>query len=134
MADTSIQIGDLQGTRVLVTGGSTGIGAAVALGFAEQGAQVVVHYNASQAGAEQLRQQAGGRIHLVQGELATPGVATRVVDEAASLLGGLDGLINNAGSMLGRIPTVEASVDHFDQVIHLNARSRSEERRVGKEC
>lgn len=66
---------------------------------------------------------APGQIDLLQGDLATPGVATQVVDQAAALLGGLDGLVNNAGDMLGRIPTTNASIDHFDQVVNLNARS-----------
>lgn len=123
MTSTKTTIGDLTGKRILVTGGSTGIGAAVVLGFVEQGAQVVVHYNSSLAQAEQLRALAPGQIHLLQGDLGASGIATRVVDEAALMLGGLDGLINNAGAMLGRVPTTEASSDHFERVINLNARS-----------
>ncbi|MGO4382307.1 SDR family NAD(P)-dependent oxidoreductase [Pseudoduganella sp. RAF53_2] len=118
-----IKIGDLAGKRVLVTGGSTGIGAEVALGLAQQGARVVVHYNASKQDAEQLRAMSPDRILLVQGDLELPDAAAFVVNQAAEILGGLDGLINNAGAMLGRIPTTEASMDHFDRVVSLNARS-----------
>lgn len=120
---THLKLGDLGGKRILITGGSTGIGAAVVLGFAAQGAHVVLHYNASVEPAEQLRAQYPEHITLLQGDLAAAGEVARVVAEAARLLGGLDGLINNAGSMLGRIPTIQATDAHFDEVLDLNARS-----------
>ena len=119
----NMTLGDLAGKRILITGGSTGIGAAVALGFAAQGARLVLHYNASADAAEALRVQYPEHITLLQGDLAEAGAVARVVDEAARLLGGLDGLINNAGSMLGRIPTTQASDAHFDDVLNLNAKS-----------
>lgn len=120
---TSMTLGDLAGKRILITGGSTGIGAAVVLGFAAQGARVVLHYNASAEPAEQLRAQYPDQITVLQGDLGAAGEVARVVGEAARLLGGLDGLINNAGSMLGRIPTVQATDAHFDEVLDLNAKS-----------
>jgi 3-oxoacyl-[acyl-carrier protein] reductase len=120
---TPLQLGDLAGKRILITGGSTGIGAAVVRGFAAQGARIALHYNASAAPAEELRAQYTDLISLVQGDVAADGEAARVVNEAARLLGGLDGLINNAGSMLGRIPTTEATDAHFDDVLGLNAKS-----------
>jgi 3-oxoacyl-[acyl-carrier protein] reductase len=120
---TPLQLGDLAGKRILITGGSTGIGAAVVRGFAAQGARIALHYNASAAPAEELRAQYPDLITLVQGDVAADGEAARVVNEAARVLGGLDGLINNAGSMLGRIPTTEATDAHFDDVLGLNAKS-----------
>jgi len=120
---TPLQLGDLAGKRILITGGSTGIGAAVVRGFAAQGARIALHYNASAAPAEELRAQYPELITLVQGDVAADGKTARVVNEAARLLGGLDGLINNAGSMLGRIPTTEATDAHFDDVLGLNAKS-----------
>jgi 3-oxoacyl-[acyl-carrier protein] reductase len=123
MTSKAIRIEDLEGKRILITGGSTGIGAAVVAGFVEQGAKLAVHYNASRDEAEALRALAPGQIDLIQGDMAADGVTARVVDQAAAILGGLDGLINNAGAMLGRVPTTEASPEHFERVINLNARS-----------
>jgi 3-oxoacyl-[acyl-carrier protein] reductase len=118
-----LRIGDLEGTKVLVTGGSTGIGAAVVRAFAAQGAHVIAHYNLSDGQAQALHAESPERIGLVQGDLSEPGSASRVVQAAVERLGGLDGLINNAGGMLGRIKTTEMPEGHFDRVVNLNARS-----------
>lgn len=118
-----MRISDLDGTKVLVTGASTGIGAAVARAFAAQGAHVVAHFNRSEAAAEALRGEWPDRIELIQGELGEPGAASRVVQAAANMLGGLDGLVNNAGGMLGRIASTDMPPGHFDEVVNLNARS-----------
>ena len=123
MNSVKLEIGDLAGKRVLVTGGASGIGQAIAAAFVEQGAHVVVHYHRNREAAEALQAMAPQRVGLVHGDLSLPGVPTQVVDEAAALMGGLDGLVNNAGDMLGRVPTTDASLEHFDRVVQLNARS-----------
>ncbi len=114
---------DLKGKRILVTGGSTGIGAAVVSALAGQGANVAIHFNESRAAAEALQAQHPENTVLVQGDLAASESGVTVVDEAARLLGGLDGVINNAGGMLGRVKTTEATPEHFDRVLDLNAKS-----------
>jgi 3-oxoacyl-[acyl-carrier protein] reductase len=122
----SIKIPDLAGKAVLITGASTGIGAALARAFAAQGMKVGVHYNSSREPAEKLADEiraSGGTVHLVHGDVSREGETERVVEETAKTFGHLDGLINNAGGMLGRKPTSEYTDEHYEKVMNLNARS-----------
>lgn len=125
-ATARLTIPDLAGKRVLITGASTGIGAALARAFAAQGARVGVHYNASTDAAEAVAKEirdGGGTAVLIRGDVSDPKNTALIVEEAAKALGGLDGLINNAGLMLGRMPVAEMSDEHYDAVMDLNARS-----------
>jgi 3-oxoacyl-[acyl-carrier protein] reductase len=84
--------------RVLVTGGSRGIGAAIARRFAADGWQVAVHFHASpHAAAEVLAGLPGSGHVAVRADLRDPEAITRMVAEAAEALGGIDVLVNNAG-------------------------------------
>ena len=119
-------IPDLAGKAVLITGASTGIGAAAARGFAEQGAKVAIGYHSSAGPARELAhaiKASGGEALTVKGDVAEPAECKRIVEESAARFGRLDGLINNAGLMLGRVPSYEASDEHVRAVIDLNARS-----------
>src|SRR5262249_36631604 len=103
----SLSIPDLAGKAILVTGASTGIGAALARAYAEQKAKVGLHYNESREAAEKLATEigkAGGDVFLVQGDFAKSADVARVVEDTAKHFGRLDGLVNNAGGMLGRVP------------------------------
>jgi NAD(P)-dependent dehydrogenase (short-subunit alcohol dehydrogenase family) len=113
----------LEGKLVLVTGAGTGIGRGVALELARQGAEVALHYASSAAGAreavEQIRAM-GRRAIAIQGDLGVV-AECRVVDEAAAFLGGLDGLVSNAGVTL-TLGFFQVTEDHYDRIYNLNAR------------
>ena len=90
----------LIGRRALVTGASGGIGSAIALELAAQGADVAVHYRRGQASAEQVaaRVVAFGRKALtVEADVRNYEKVSRMMDQAAAFLGGIDILVNNAG-------------------------------------
>ncbi len=88
---------DLSGHRILVTGASRGIGAALAKHLMASGATVVVHYQKSaDAARELLTGNTTGSIAL-QADLADPVQCKRLFEDAVQHLGGLDGLVNNAG-------------------------------------
>ena len=116
-------IPDLKSKVVLVTGASTGIGAATAKGFAANGARVMVHYNASKAEAEAVVAgiiAAGGEAALVQGDISDRSVPARIVADTVKHFGRIDVLINNAGGMLGRKWLGEMDDAHYDRVMDLN--------------
>lgn len=119
-------IADLKGKVVLVTGASTGIGAAVAKGFAQNGARVMVHYNESRAEAEAVVADitsSGGDAALVQGDVIAHDAPKKIVADTLKHFGRIDILVNNAGGMLGRKMLHEIDDAHYDRVMDLNVRS-----------
>jgi 3-oxoacyl-[acyl-carrier protein] reductase len=105
----------VSGRRVLVTGGSRGIGRAVAAAFAAAGDSVAVHYGSSKDAAHAVVDELPGSGHVaVQAELADPEAVRSAVDEAAQRLGGLDVLVNNAGVFLAH-PPLETSYEQWQQ-------------------
>jgi len=122
----ALAIPDLADKAVLITGASTGIGAALARVFAAQGAKVGLHYNSSIEAAEKLRDEitgAGGTVLLVKADATRSGEMGRIVEETASAFGHLDGLINNAGGMVARLSYENMTDTHYEAVMDLNGRS-----------
>ena len=121
----------LKGKNVLVTGGSSGIGQAIAVRFAEHGANVAINYLTTAEEAADTEEQVQACIHkvqqhgvrdvLVQGDVSSEDDVTRMVGEAAEQLGGLDILVNNAGIQISRA-SEELSSAHFDKVLAVNLR------------
>ena len=117
---------DLKGKRILVTGSSTGIGAAVAIEFARLGAAVIVHGNRNAASAQAVVdaiQKAGGSATAVMGDVSDSDATGKIVADAVEALGGLDVLINNAGGIVERVTNAEFRNDLFDKVYELNVKS-----------
>jgi glucose 1-dehydrogenase len=122
---------DLLGKNVLVTGGTSGIGQATAVRFAEHGASVAINYLTTPgeaAGTEEqvhtcLRKvrQHGVRDVLVQGDVSSEEDVVRMVREATERLGGLDILINSAGIQISR-PSEQLSGAEFDHVLAVDLR------------
>lgn len=93
---------DLSNKVVLVTGGSRGIGAAIARGIGAGGGQVVLHYAHNREAAEAVRRDIGAeRCHIVQADLSVADEAERLWSEALGIAPGLNVLINNAGIFAG---------------------------------
>jgi NAD(P)-dependent dehydrogenase (short-subunit alcohol dehydrogenase family) len=111
---------DLQNQKALVTGATSGIGRAVALQLARQGAEVLVHGRDAQRGAQTAEAiaTAGGRARFVAADLSDPADLQRLVDS----VGEVDVLVNNAGfSWFG--PTAALDVETFDALFVSNVRA-----------
>ena len=126
MGSTSIQFSEFRNKKILITGASTGIGAELAKAFAKQGAIVGLHYFSSEDAAKTVAseiQGEGGRIELIKADVSDSQAMAGAVREAAEVLGGLNGLINNAGGMVRRVPYAEVTDKDYDEIMDLNARS-----------
>ena len=111
---------DLSAKKALVTGADVGIGQAIAIELARQGAGVAVHYVYSEPD-ETVKEieRHGGKPAAVRGDLSKVTECERVVDEAAGALGGLDVLVNNAG-ITREIDFLDTDEPAYDQVFDLN--------------
>ncbi len=111
----------LSGKRALVTGGSRGIGRAIALALAAEGARVVAGYrNEGEAVASLEREfKAAGDGQLVQADLSDPAGATHLIEECRSRLGGLDIIVNNAGAM-SHTPYDKLTPEEWQRLIATN--------------
>jgi glucose 1-dehydrogenase len=119
---------NLKGKNVLVTGASSGIGQAIAVRFAREGANVAINYrsNAEQAEATQalaraVRTNGGGRDIVVQADVSKEDEVQRMFGQVLNDFGSLDVLVNNAG-IQKPCPSHEIDSSDFDKVISVNLR------------
>lgn len=112
----------LAGKVAVITGASKGIGAAIALQLAEEGATVVVNYNSDKEGAARVVttiKEKGGKALAVQANLTKQTDIRRLFNEAKEAFGLLDILVNNAG-IYELLPLEEVNEDHFHKQFNLN--------------
>jgi NAD(P)-dependent dehydrogenase (short-subunit alcohol dehydrogenase family) len=105
---TYVGHGRLAGKRALITGADSGIGRAVAIAFAREGANVAIGYLNEEDDAQEtarLVREAGQKAILLPGDIGQPATCREIVEEAASALGGIDVLVNNAAH--------QATIDDF---------------------
>ena len=116
----------LKGKTAIVTGGGRDIGRACALHLARLGANVVINYFSSSAGAEEtvaMIKADGGNAIALQGDLCNPAQVEALVSAAVTEFGGLHVLVNNSGGLIARIKIADMSLDHWNKVMELNLTS-----------
>lgn len=117
---------DLKNKIALVTGSSSGIGAATALAFAHWGCHVAVHYNSRIGDGEKIAAQArasGVDAEVFQADVSDTSAVARLARDVHARFGRIDIVVNNAGSMVQRTALADASDDLIEKVFALNARS-----------
>lgn len=116
---------DLTGRAALITGSSRGIGRAIALQLARQGASIAVNYLSNEDAAKEVQETIRsyeGQVVLLQGDISVPEQAERVVDMAQEAFGRLDILVNNAGFNRDTL-LLRMSVEDWDEVMATNLRA-----------
>jgi 3-oxoacyl-[acyl-carrier protein] reductase len=117
---------DLTGKVALITGASSGIGAATAIVFAELGAMVAIGYWHNEEGAEHVRQTisaTGGKVIAIRADVRQADEITSLVTRATAELGEIDILVNNAGSLIERQSIVNMTVERWEEIMNLNLTS-----------
>jgi NAD(P)-dependent dehydrogenase (short-subunit alcohol dehydrogenase family) len=121
--DSYVGSGRLAGKAAIITGGDSGIGRAVAIAYAREGADVLLSYLDEHEDAEdtaRLVEEAGQRAILVPGDLADPAHARSLVDRAIGGLGHLDVLVNNAAHQRFYTQLEDVPADDWDRTLAVN--------------
>jgi len=117
---------DLTGKAALITGGSSGIGAATTEVFADLGARVAIGYHHNESGAAQVCEKiarAGGKAIAIGADVRRADEIHAMVERAIKELGPIDILVNNAGSLIERQQTTAITEERWDEVMNLNLKS-----------
>ena len=115
--------GRLAGKRAIITGGDSGIGRAVAIAFAREGADLLVSYLCEHDDAKETArwvEQAGRKCVLVAGDIQDPAHCRKIVDDAATRLGGIDILVNNAAHQATFKEIEEISDEEWELTFKVN--------------
>ena len=116
--------GKLTGKRAVITGGDSGIGKAVAIAFAREGADVLISYlpdeEADAQDTKRWVEEAGRKAVLFPGDLSDPSYCRSVIDRAVSELGGIDVLVNNAAFQMTHETLEEISDEEWDHTLATN--------------
>lgn len=117
---------DLSGKTALITGASSGIGAATAITFAKLGAKIAIAYNKNQKGIQEVQRAiatAGGKGIVIQADVRQSNEIRSLVTQAGDQLGPIDILVNNAGSLVQRMKLLETTEARWDEIMNLNLKS-----------
>ncbi|MBG9980953.1 SDR family oxidoreductase [Facklamia sp. DSM 111018] len=122
--------GRLEGRNALITGGDSGIGRAVAIAYAREGANVAIHYlPGEEADAEEVKQlieEAGQKAKIIPGDFRKEGVASQVFDEAYEALGQIDLLVLNAAQQFAQKDLESLSMQQVKDTFNVNVISMFE--------
>lgn len=113
----------LTGKTALVTGSDSGIGQQIAIAFAREGADVLVHYHADETGARQTAEQvrqAGRRAEVLQADLSEPGTTQGFFTRGLELMGRFEILVNCAGTNSDSPTSIDTRFDEFMRVLNVN--------------
>ena len=114
-------MGELDGRVAVITGGTRGIGRAIAEAFLRDGALVVINGRDAAKGEQAIKEiDAGDRVHFVQGDAAVREDCDRLIDETVAKYGHIDILVNNAGGSSNNAPIAEITDEAMDNALKLN--------------
>jgi NAD(P)-dependent dehydrogenase (short-subunit alcohol dehydrogenase family) len=121
--ETYVGTGRLAGKRAIITGGDSGIGRAVAIAYAREGAEILVSYLSEDEDARSLQfllQMEGRECRLFPGDIADRAVCRAIVEKARSEMGGVDILVNNAAHQSYHEDVEDLTEDEWDRTFQVN--------------